>query len=208
MEQVGTVGYQQGLYNRRAERSLDPTDVAQRLVISGVYELPIGKGRKLNIDNSVLNVIAGGWQVDSVALFQGGVPVVVTGASNFLASRPNSTGQSAYLDNRTIAKWFDTSVFVNPPNYTYGNLGRVLPDVRNPGVVNVDLSLVKNIPLREKTRLQIRAESFNALNHVNLGFVNGGFSPGADGKNVSSTFGTISSARDARSIQLGAKLTF
>ena len=77
VEQVGTVGYQQGLYNRRAERSLDPTDVAQRLVVSGVYELPIGKGRKLNIDNSVLNVIAGGWQVDSVALFQGGVPVVV-----------------------------------------------------------------------------------------------------------------------------------
>jgi hypothetical protein len=208
VEQVATVGYQKGLYDRRAERSLDPTDVAQRLVLSGVYELPIGKGRRLNINNPVLNIIAGGWQVDSVTLFQGGVPVVVTGASNFLANRPNSTGQSAHLDNRTIAKWFDTSVFVNPPNYTYGNLGRVLPDVRNPGVVNVDLSLVKNIALAERTRLQIRAESFNALNHVNLGFANGGFSPGADGKNVSSTFGTISSARDSRSIQLGAKLTF
>jgi hypothetical protein len=43
---------------------------------------------------------------------------------------------------------------------------------------------------------------------VNLGFVSAGFSPGTDGKNASSTFGTISSARDARSLQLGAKLTF
>ena len=87
-------------------------------------------------------------------------------------------------------------------------MGRVLPDVRNPGVVNVDLSLVKNVQIHERIRLQVRAESFNALNHVNLGFVNGGFSPGSDGKNVSSTFGTISSARDPRSIQLGMKLIF
>ena len=208
VEQVGSTGYQNGLYNRRAERSLDPTDVSQRLVLSGVYELPVGKGRALNISKPVLNVIAGGWQLDTVALFQTGVPVVVSGASNFLASRPNSTGKSAAIDNGTIARWFDTSVFVNPPNYTYGNLGRVLPDVRNPGVINVDLSLVKNVQIHERIRLQVRAESFNALNHVNLGFVNGGFSPGSDGKNVSSTFGTISSARDPRSIQLGMKLTF
>ena len=208
VEQVTTSGYQNGLYNRRAERSLDPTDVAQRLVLSGVYELPIGKGRKLNIDNSILNAVAGGWQIDSIALFQSGVPVVVSGASNFLASRPNSTGVSAKLDNPTATRWFDTTQFVNPANYTYGNLGRVLPDVRNPGVINVDLSLVKNIPIREKMRLQIRAESFNVMNHVNLGFANGGFSPGTDGKNISSTFGTITTARDPRSIQLGAKLTF
>lgn len=208
VEQVSTTGYQNGLYNRRAERSLDPTDVSQRLALSGVYELPFGKGRKVSTDSRVLNAIAGGWQVDTVAVFQTGVPIVVTGASNFLANRPNSTGQSAKLDNPTPAKWFDTSVFVNPPNYTYGNLGRVLPDVRNPGVISVDLSLVKNMQLHERVRLQIRAEAFNALNHVNLGFVSGGFSPGTDGKNVSSTFGTITSARDPRNLQLGAKLTF
>jgi hypothetical protein len=208
VEQVGSTGYQNGLYNRSAERALDPTDVSQRMSLSGVYEMPIGKGRKLDFHNAPLNTIIGGWQVDAIALFQTGVPVVVTGASNFLASRPNSTGQSAKIENPTIAKWFDTSVFVNPPNYTYGNLGRVLPDVRNPGVVNIDLSLVKNIQVHEKVRVQFRAESFNALNHVNLGFVNGGFSPGTDGKNVSSTFGTISSARDPRSLQLGLKVTF
>ena len=94
VEQVGTVGYQKGLYDRRAERSLDPTDVAQRLVLSGVYELPVGKGRRLNVNNSVLNIIAGGWQIDSIALFQGGVPVVVTGASNFLALAATLQGRA------------------------------------------------------------------------------------------------------------------
>ena len=178
VEQVTTTGYQNGLYNRRAERSLDPTDVSQRLVLSGVYELPIGKGHALNIRNAVLNKIAGGWQINSIAVFQTGVPVVVSGANNNLASRPDSTGQSAKIDNPTAAAWFNTAVFVNPAPYTFGDLGRVLPDVRNPGVVNVDLSLVKNLALTERVRLQFRAESFNVMNHVNLGFVSGGFSPG------------------------------
>ena len=208
VEQVGTVGFQNGLYNRRAERSLDPTDVSQRLVLSGVYELPFGHGRHFDVRNRVMDILVGGWQIDSIALFQSGVPVVVTGASNFLASRPNSNGRSAKLDNPTVTRWFDTTAFVNPPNYTYGNLSRVLPDVRNPGVINVDLSLVKNFRLGETSRLQLRGEAFNVANHVNLGFAGGGFSPGADGKNISSTFGTITSARDPRTIQIGAKITF
>jgi hypothetical protein len=208
VEQVTTVGYQNGLYNRRAERSLDPTDVSQRLVLSGVYELPIGRGRKLDIRNPVLNALAGGWQVNSIVVMQTGVPIVVTGANNQLATRPNSTGQSAKLDNPSATGWFNTAAFVNPPLYTYGNLGRVLPDVRNPGVVNVDLSIIKDFSIKERARIQFRAESFNVANHVNLGFPNATFVPGANGLNNSSTFGTITSARDARSIQLGMKLIF
>jgi hypothetical protein len=177
-------------------------------VLSGVYELPVGKGKALDFQNAVLNNTLGGWQLNGISVIQTGVPVVVTGANNNLASRPNSTGQSARLDNPTAAQWFNSSVFVNPPSYTYGNLGRVLPDVRNPGVVNVDFSLVKNFSLKEKARVQFRAESFNTLNHVNLGFVSAGFSPGANGLNASGTFGTIASARDARSLQLALKLSF
>jgi hypothetical protein len=75
-------------------------------------------------------------------------------------------------------------------------------------VINLDLSLVKNLRVAEHVRLQLKGEAFNVLNHVNLGFVSGSFSPGADGKNISSTFGTITSARDPRSIQIGAKISF
>ena len=97
---------------------------------------------------------------------------------------------------------------MNPPNYTYGNVGRVLPDVRNPGFFNCDFSMIKNTTFIEHLNLQFRAEAFNLDNHVNLGYPNVTFSPGTNGLNTSSTFGTITSARDARTIQLGMKLIF
>jgi hypothetical protein len=97
---------------------------------------------------------------------------------------------------------------VNPPNFTFGNVGRALPDVRTPGTVNFDLSLLKNTRITERVNLQFRAEAFNFLNHVNLGAPNTTFAAGPDGKNSSASFGTISSARDARVMQLGLKVIF
>ena len=201
-------GYQNGLFDRKGERSLDPTNVAQRVVISGVYELPVGKGKPLNLTNPVANGIFGGWQAQGIFTAQSGLPLVITGANNNVATRPNSTGQSAKLSNPTQYAWFNTSVFVNPPNYTYGNLGRTLPDVQGPGLVNIDMSVIKNIHIWERVSMQIRAEAINMTNHVNLGMPSTGFSPGANGLNSSSTFGTITSASAARILQFGAKLVF
>jgi hypothetical protein len=207
VEQTGITTYQ-NVFNRRAERSLDPTDVSQRFVLSGIYELPLGRGKPVNIQNRALDLIAGGWQVQSIATFQVGLPIAISGANNNVATRPNSTGQSAKLDSPTIAQWFNTGVFVNPPLYTYGNVGRVLPDVRNPGLIQIDLSVSKNSRITERTNLQFRAEAFNVANHVNLGSPGVTFAPGANGLNISSTFGLITSARDPRNVQLGMKLIF
>jgi hypothetical protein len=208
VEQVGTVGYQNGKFNRAAERSLDPTDVSQRFVISGVYELPFGQGKRFDSGSGVANKVIGGWQLNLIGTLQTGIPVQIRGASNFLADRPNSTGATAHIDDRSADRWFDTSAFINPPNFVYGNVPRVLPDVRNPGVVNFDLSAVKDTIVYERLKLQFRFEAFNFVNHTNLGLVNGSFSPGADGRNRSATFGTITSARDPRILQLGMKLIF
>jgi hypothetical protein len=115
---------------------------------------------------------------------------------------------SAKLDERSASRWFDTTQFINPPNFTFGNIGRVLPDVRSPGTVNFDFSLIKDTRIKERARLQFRTEAFNVLNHVNLGFPNATFSPGPDGRNRSGNFGVITSARDARIMQFGLKLIF
>lgn len=207
-EQYSLTGYRDGKYNRALDWSTDPTDVSQRLAVSGLYILPFGAGKALRTGNRALNSVIGGWQANTILVVQTGVPVSIRGASNNLADRPNSTGVSAKLDDRNSARWFDTTQFINPPSYTYGNAGRILPDVRNPGVLELDFSLVKNTKIRERAALQFRAEAFNALNHVNLGLVNGTFSPGTDGKNRSATFGIVSSAREARMLQLGMKLIF
>ena len=203
VEQVNQIGYQDGKFNRKLERAVDPTDVSKRGVVSLLYELPFGRGPGL------ANRLIGGWQVNSIGIMQTGLPILIGGANNFLANRPNSTGTSANLNGSgTALRWFDTDQFVNPADYTYGTIGRVLPDVRGPGTVNWDLSLIKNTRIKERFNLQFRAEAFNFLNHVNLGIPNGSFSPGANGKNISGSFGTITTARDARNIQFGLKFIF
>jgi hypothetical protein len=208
IEQVGVTGYQYGSVNRRLERSIDPTDVSSRLVLSGAYELPFGSGRAIRASNRWINAAISGWQLNSITVIQSGLPVVIRGANNFRADRPNSTGQTARLSNRTASKWFDVDAFVNPPLYQLGNVGRTLPDVRAPGTFSMDLSAIKNTNLIEGITLQFRAEAFNWLNRVNLGLPNATFVPGPNGKNQSGSFGTITSARDARIIQLGLKLIF
>lgn len=201
-------GYQNGMYNRKDERSVDPTDISQRAVFSGVFDMPFGRNHRWNPGNPVVRKLVSGWQLDVIATVQTGNPVYVRGASNNLADRPNSSGVSAHLDNRTRYKWFDTAQFVNPSNYTFGNVGRTLPDVRNPGTINFDVSAIKNTTITEKLKVEFRAEAFNIMNHVNLGNPNATFSPGSNGYNASSTFGTITSARDPRLMQVGMKVVF
>lgn len=207
-EQANITGYQDGKYARSAERSLDPTDVSQRMVVSGLFELPFGKGKPLHSGRLLVDKIIGGWQLNTIATLQTGVPLIVTGANNFAANRPNSTGVSAAVAHQTIVQWFNPQAFVNPPLYTYGNLGRTLPDVRAPGVINVDASLLKNWTVRERLTVQFRAEAFNAPNHVSYGFPNTGFTPARDGSNGNTNAGRITSARSPRNGQFGLKLIF
>lgn len=208
IEGATDVGFQDGLYNRKVNKSVDPADVSQRGVISLLYELPFGRGKSWNPSNRVLSKFVSGWQINTIGVMQTGIPLAIRGASNNAADRPDSTGQSAKIDNPTASEWFNTEAFVNPRPFALGNVGRVLPDVRAPGTVNFDFSLIKDTAITEKVNLQFRAESFNVLNHVNLGLPNTSFSPGADGKNQSATFGTITSAREARVVQFGMKLIF
>jgi hypothetical protein len=176
--------------------------------------LPVGKGRWLNVENPVLNVIAGGWQLNTITTIVGGTPLVVRGASNGLANRPNllrlPTLSSGFTDTnpQSGVLWFDPTAFVNPALYVFGNTPRAISQFRNPGAIIIDASVFKNFQLLEKLKLQFRAEAFNAPNHVNLGFPNTGFSPGAAGTNVNAAFGRITSSRDPRQMQLSLKLIF
>ncbi|MGH9657065.1 MAG: TonB-dependent receptor domain-containing protein, partial [Bryobacteraceae bacterium] len=153
--------------NLRLERSLDPQDISRRLVLSGVWELPNGRGRWLgNAWPHALDMIAGGWQVNGIASFQSGYPLVVSSTG---APRPNRVSKGrpvtgAIQSNLNAA--FDTSAFAVPAAFTYGNSSRTAPDLRTHGVNNFDLSLFKYFQLYEKMRAQLRFESFNAFNRV------------------------------------------
>jgi hypothetical protein len=199
-----------GRLERRSERALDQDDISQRLVVSGVFELPVGKGKMLlGNANRVVNQIIGGWQVNTVTTAQTGRPLAVRGANNFALNWPNIVKDPTLSgDDRGVLKWFDTSAFANPADFTVGNAPRLLPNTRGPGMWQVDFSAFKNFQIMEKRQLEFRAEAFNFFNHVNLNDPGTGFSPNRQGVNTSSSFGRITSAMKARSVQLGLRLSF
>lgn len=201
-------GYQ-NYHNLRAERSVASTDVPQRFVFSYNWELPFGPGRALlGSSHGVVGKVIGGWQVNGITTFQKGLPLGLTTSANNTnsnggGSRPNNNGTSAALSGPVESRlngYFNTSVFSQPPPFTFGNTGRELPDVRAPSSVNFDFSAFKNISLTERAKLQIRGEFFNFFNHPNFG---------APGTTLgTSSFGVISSAANARDIQFGLKIIY
>ncbi len=210
----GNVNGFQNMFNRRNERGEEASNVPQRFVLSALWELPLGKGRKLNIENKFANAIVGGWQINTITTIVAGAPTVIRGASNGLADRPDWVGSlelpSGFTDTNPAAgvQWFNTAAFLNPALYTFGNTPNTISQFRNPGAFILDLSVFKTFTITEKLRLQFRGEAFNAPNHVNLGIPNTSFSPNAAGVNQSSSFGRITSARDPRQLQLGLKLIY
>ena len=199
-----------GRLNRRGDRAIDQDDVSQRLVVSGVFELPIGKGKTLLGEaRGIVNHVLGGWQLNTVTTAQTGRPLSVRGANNFALNWPNVVKDPTLSgEARGVLKWFDTTAFQNPPDFVVGNVPRLLPNTRGPGMIQVDLSAFKNFQVHEHKQLEFRAEAFNFLNHVNLNDPGTGFSPNRQGQNTNAGFGRITSAMKARSIQLGLRFTF
>ena len=164
----------QNWYDLRSERAISEIDAAQNFTGSFVAELPFGAGRRfLGNSKGLAGKLVSGWQFSGVFSARSGYPLVLSATIPNGGSRPNSTGQSAALSadrprNEQVSRWFDTSAFTQPAAFTYGNVSRTLPDVRGPGLTNVDISLMKNTAIRERLSLQFRAEYFNVLNHPNF----------------------------------------
>ncbi len=200
----------QNIYNGKAERSISSNDRSRRLVISGTYQLPVGRGKALGETwNRGVNAVIGGWQVNGIYSYQTGFPISVT-AQNTCTNcgintlRPNNNGQSAKLEgpvSQRLKQYFNTGVFSQPAAFTLGNVARTLPDVRAPSSQNIDLSLFKMFQPVERVTVQFRAEAFNLLNQVVFGMPNTTLN--------SNQFGVISSqANSPRTIQFGLKVKF
>jgi hypothetical protein len=207
---TGDANFPQNSYDLRSERGRSNFDVRHRLSFSYTYDLPFGHGRQYLADNGWVTTLLSGWQTFGILTLQSGAPFTVallseidnsgTGRSllGFGANdRPNVV-RNPTLSNPTPERWFDTTAFVFPAPGTFGNAGRNILD--GPGYQNFNASLVKRTAITERLNLQLRAEVFNLFNHPNLGF--------PDNFLGSPSFGRITTARDPRHIQFGAKLVF
>jgi hypothetical protein len=198
----------QDSYNIRDSRAVSSVNVPQRLVFSGVYELPFGRGRKVGANMSRLtDAFVGGWQINGIWTAQSGANLGI-GANNTAgiftqAMRANNNGTSPAQSGRAhdrLDRWFDTSVFSQPAPFTLGNVSPLISDLRNHHINNLDFSVFKQFQLLEKLKLQFRAEAFNALNRVRFGSPNTTVTAGAN-------FGRVTTqSNDPRQMQFGLKL--
>ena len=97
-------------------------------------------------------------------------------------------------------RWFDTTAFASPAQYSMGNGTRTEPNLRNPGQTTFDATLSRWQPIREGIRLQFRAEMYNIMNHPLLG------APSAS--ITSSTFGVITTKSGNRTMVMALRLEF
>jgi hypothetical protein len=207
---TGTFREPQNGNNLRADRGLAEFDIKQRLVMSYVWELPFGNGRRFGNDwTKGVDLLLGGWQVTGIHALQGGLGLTATlGGSSVLniggerRARPNLIGNPVLSDSeRTLARWFNTAAFqsaFSPSPQAFGTAGVGL--MRGPGSVNFDFTLAKNFNLTERRYFQFRTELFNAFNRANFG------PPNIAREN--SGFGQILTAANARIIQFALKFYF
>jgi hypothetical protein len=193
-------------------------DVPHRLSISGILELPFGKGRPFLSDASgILEALVGGWQIQGVYTYQAGFPVQFGNPATGTSFAPTASdlfynGGDIAINNPTTDRWFNTDVFTSvlngsSTNATPVNHLRTLPmrfdDVRRDSINNIDLSLIKDVDLGRDIKLQLRAEFINAFNEA--------YFPLPVVGATSTTFGQISASNQAnyaRRAQIGVKLIF
>ncbi len=198
-------------YDRRADKGLSGNHVAHRAIGSLVWELPAGKGRALNIENRVLNFVAGGWTTglilelrtgSSFGVIENNAAAVYPTAVTVRSDAAGAYQQNPNWRNNVLGEpYFLTATFRQPAFGTFGNLGRTV--AVGPGAVIGDLSILKDFAMNETHRLQFRCEMLNFVNHANF-----------NGPNQSrgvAAFGTINSligGNQARIIQLGLHYRF
>ena len=211
----------QNYYDSAADDGPAGYDIKHNLTATGVYALPIGRGKEIFSNaNRVMDEVIGGWKFSTAAVVYSGFPETITGGSN----NSSSFGENRVNQYRTLKvagrnneNWFGTDpsaqpcktagvdngicAFGVPANSTFGTSHNGA--VRSPGYLNVDLSAFKDFHLFETHSIGFRFDAFNAFNIVSYGNPDTGIN--------SSTFGNVS-LQNTRSVerhlQFSAKYTF
>ncbi len=195
-------------------------DVSRRLVISGIWKLPLDL--PFRNGNGFARRLAEGWEVSGIASFQTGTPFTIFSSSgssgeNIFLERADLIGPLHTFDPRSLHSfdpstadclpaavsnaqfYFDPTAFdCNNAMFSFGNSGR--NTLRGPGRNNFDLTIGRTFKLAESKSIEFRTEFFNAFNHAQF------FNP--DHSGFDSNFGQITQARAPRIIQFALKFYF
>ena len=215
-------GYQGTMDNHNPSLDYGPSDfnVDHRLVASYVYQLPIGRGKKLlgGVGRSA-NLLVGGWEITGITTFQTGFPysVQASDVANILDTQFQRASYTSGCDiHGSLTGQFqrlNSACFTQPALGVYGDTKRNY--LRQPGINNWDMGFGKNFFLGERFKFAIHVDTFNTFNHHQYaGDVGALISSGSGGNNnISNTvgasnFGDVIGASSSRIVQLSGKLSF
>jgi hypothetical protein len=198
------------VYNLGAEKSVDANDTPQSFVVSYVYELPVGKGKKFGAGmNGAAEAVLGGWQTSGAVTVKEGFPLAIGSSGNgltyFGAGQHVDVVGDLHVSDKNRLHWFNNTAagqsgaaFAVAAPWTQGNAPRYFSNLRSPGYKNWDLSIQKFFPIwKELLRGQFRVDMYNGLNHTNY------FAPNTT---MGGGFGTITEAWAPRQMQGVLKL--
>jgi hypothetical protein len=204
----GNVGAQDD-NNIRADRGRSYVDARHRFVVSYIWDLPFGAGKRYLNRRGWQNHIVGGWQVSGITSLQSGFPMTIFPDQDY-----SNTGSMSPRPDRlchgdgpkTLEMWYDPSCFTNAAlqdalangQPRFGNSGRNI--LNAPGFLGWDFALLKNFRIGDRLGLEFRAEAYSLLNHLNPGY--------PDPTIGSPTAGQIFDGSGERELQFGLKLRF
>jgi hypothetical protein len=187
------------------ETRISPFFRPQRVAIAASYEVPVGRGRRYQMQSRLLDTLIGGWQISSTYNFQIGGPLTWMNGSTNNPGDYLYYGSSLNSDPRNTDQAFDITKFdktsANQFQYHIRTFPTTFPNLRSDGINNWDGSLLKRVNLGERRYVQIRMETFNLINHPTFA--------GANTTATNSAFGTITAmANRSRMVQFVGRLVF
>jgi outer membrane receptor protein involved in Fe transport len=202
----------------RRNRAVTGYDRNHVLQLGWVADLPFGPGKRFASGGGIGSLLVRDWQANGTFSAYTGVPFTVTADGSSL----NAPGNAQTADQvkpvveqlggigRNVP-FFDPLAFRAITDVRYGTSGRDI--LRGPGVVNADLSIFRTFPIKERLKLQFRAEAFNVTNtpHFNNPGTNvSNMRLNSDGTiNNLGNFLSVTSARaDERNFRFALRLNF
>jgi trimeric autotransporter adhesin len=189
-----------------AERGASSFDIRHRFRGYWTYEMPWGTNKRWLASGGALAKVFGDWTLSGVASLQTGSPFTARVVGSFAdvargtngTLRANYNGGPIQLNDWTVGQFFNTSAFTIPTPGQFGNSRRNM--IYGPGLVDFDMSISKNIPIRDVQGLNIQLSANNFLNHPHFTSI--------DTNLNSPTYGQIVGVGAMRKISLSARYHF
>jgi len=217
--QLGTSGGTRNPFNGRLDKAPGAIDHPHIFHGTFVYNLPLGKGHSLGSANLLVRSLVSGWTISGLVTFTSGAPLGITGSgcsvpgivsTCIVSYNPSFNGpvriNGSYGSGNALApgavSYLSKAAFMDPAPYAFGNAARAAPfGLLAPFLLDEDITVRREIPVRERVRVIISADMFNITNSVYFA---------APGSNIdSANFGQVQTSANApRKFQFNARIAF